>query len=100
MKDKRPESRHLPIRDPELFESLDQLAREAAYVRTLAEKGADKVTNGNEAESYLRDLCEGLLPWVACGIAETPAERRKEYLQTFWASIRTLIVAQFSVRIE
>lgn len=89
-------SKRLSIQDHNFLERLEQLAKEAVHVRTLAVKVAEKVVLDKEAEFYLTALCEGTLPWVACGIATDPRQKGKGHLRMLWHSIRALIAAQFS----
>jgi DNA polymerase III delta prime subunit len=101
MKEERPKSKTLSIQDRDFLERLEHLATEAAHVRALALKVAEKISLENQAEFYLESICgppeaKGTLLWVACGIENSPLLRSKQHLQILWHSLGALIAAQFS----
>jgi hypothetical protein len=85
-----------PIRDPEFLDQLDQLAKEAARVRLLAEEVLE-VIPPVEAETYLCKLShpDGGELLRFCGYEKPPIDI-DGCLQLYWNTQRLYVAAQFS----
>lgn len=83
------------IKNPDLLDRLEKLAKEADRVRKLADEVAEKTRGAKDYTSYAKDLSARTLFGSFCGWHKLP-DHSSDALDLFWNSARSLVAAQFS----